>query len=193
MKIRIATAALIGAGTLVAGCGQDHTSQSDRSVPQSTAQTATGAGGSTSTAVGAPPRGSQLTNADPAQYRDGVRADVAFVSPTKNIWCRLGATRTTAGCQAKTAPVPAGAEKSCAGNEMYPPSSLSRGFWFDGHSVVPTCFNQGIFTSPHPKALPYGYTISANGYNCTSRETGMTCTNGAGHGFVMSTQQARQF
>ncbi|WP_018178864.1 DUF6636 domain-containing protein [Jongsikchunia kroppenstedtii] len=193
MKFRLTTAMLIGIGALLAGCGQDHASQSDVSVPQSSTPSTIGTGDSTSAGSVPTPRESQPETADPAHYRDGIGDDVAFVSPTKNIWCRLGAAKFTAGCQAKDAPVPAGAEKSCAGNEMYPPNSLSRGFWFEGDSVVPSCFNQGIFTSPHPKALPYGYTISANGYTCTSREDGMTCTNGSGHGFVMSMQQARQF
>lgn len=76
---------------------------------------------------------------------------------------------------------------------MYPASSLSKGFWLQDGSVVPSCFNQGVFSSPNPKALPYDYSITANGLTCTSRTTGMTCTNRDGHGFELSMTVARSF
>lgn len=117
--------------------------------------------------------------------------DVAFVSPSGNIWCRLGAAQYTAGCQAEKAPIPAGAD--CAGSEMYPRDTLSRGFILGPDSVTPSCFNQGIFTSPEKRVLAYGSSVSANGYTCVSRVEGVTCTTGAGRGFVLSMQEARAF
>lgn len=133
-----------------------------------------------------------FTAADPARYRaDSAVGDVAFVSPTLNIWCRLGRAQYTAGCQAKYAPIPAGAD--CKGTDMYPLSTLSKGFMLEGDKVTPSCFNQGIFTSSERRVLPYGYSISANGYTCYSRSTGVTCTTPSGRGFVLSMQEARAF
>lgn len=137
--------------------------------------------------------GTGFTVADPEAYRSGGSnvGDVAFVSPTGNIWCRLGAERYTAGCQAKYAPIPAGAD--CTGTDMYPLSTLSRGFFLQGDKVTPSCFNQGIFTSSERNVLAYGYSISDNGYTCYSRTTGITCKTPAGNGFVLSMQEARAF
>ena len=133
-----------------------------------------------------------FTAADPARYRAGSAAgDVAFVSPTLNIWCRLGRAQYTAGCQAKYAPIPAGAD--CKGTADYPLSTLSKGFMLEGDKVTPSCFNQGIFTSSERQVLPYGYSISANGYTCYSRSTGVTCKTPSGRGFVLSMQEARAF
>ncbi|GAB06872.1 hypothetical protein GII30_22815 [Gordonia amarae] len=133
-----------------------------------------------------------FTAADPARYRaDSTGGDVAFVSPTLNIWCRLGQARYTAGCQAKYAPIPAGAD--CKGTADYPLSTLSKGFFLEGDKVTPSCFNQGIFTSSERHVLPYGYSISAHGYTCYSRSTGVTCKTPSGRGFVLSMQEARTF
>ncbi|MDF0529916.1 hypothetical protein P0W64_11080 [Tsukamurella sp. 8F] len=208
MRIRLIVAAgLAAGGVLVAGCGQQGSAAPGSTVTVTATQGAQAGGGTagdggtpatteTPTAgkrVLTPPRGAGLTAADPAEYHNGDGGDVAFISPTKNIWCRLGAGKYEAGCQAMKAPIPEGAGDRCKGNDMYPQSSLSRGFYLRGNTVEPACFNQGVFTSPNPKVLPYQSTIEANGYTCTSRETGITCTTSNGRGFVLSMQEARAF
>jgi hypothetical protein len=136
--------------------------------------------------------GPEIQAVDPDAFRPGgYQGDVVFTSPTGNIWCRLGKGDYNAGCQARHAPVPPGAD--CDGNEYYPADMLSRGFYLFPNSVLPTCFNQGVFTAEHAKALPYGKSISANGYTCVSRVTEMTCLNPAEHGFQLSMQFAGIF
>lgn len=41
--------------------------------------------------------------------------------------------------------------------------------------------------------LDYGRTISLGGFDCTSEQSGMTCTNPAGHGFTLSRARQRLF
>ncbi|MFT4200981.1 DUF6636 domain-containing protein [Gordonia sp. (in: high G+C Gram-positive bacteria)] len=189
MKTALWVVALVAAGLLVAGCGgETRTDPSTVTVTSTLNAPPSGAGRP------GPPPGSALTNADPDDYRAGgsLDGDVAFVSPTGNVWCRLGRERYTAGCQAVKAPVPAGAR--CVGTRDYPVDQLTRGFFLDGETVTPACFNQGVFSSPEHKRLPYGYTITGNGYTCTSRTTGITCNTPSGeHGFVLSMQEARAF
>ncbi|MFT3715076.1 MAG: hypothetical protein QM774_03760 [Gordonia sp. (in: high G+C Gram-positive bacteria)] len=200
MKKSIAAAALLASPILIAGCGNSDPAASPSTVtvtesasPAPGAPSDSGSAGSGASTAPGPPKGSQLTNANPDDFRsDGYQGDVAFVSPSGNVWCRLGAGQYSAGCQAEKAPIPAGAD--CRGNDMNPVDSLTRGFYLDGEKVTPSCFNQGVFASPERKPLPYGYTITANGYTCTSREDGMTCNTPSGeHGFVLSMQEARSW
>jgi hypothetical protein len=54
----------------------------------------------------------------------------------------------------------------------------------------------GYFQSNVATDLPilrYGRTWTWHGIRCTSRRTGLTCTNQAGHGFVLSRQSQRVF
>lgn len=39
---------------------------------------------------------------------------------------------------------------------------------------------------PANGVLPYGEAVSLGGISCVSAKTGMTCTNGEGHGFTIS-------
>ena len=41
--------------------------------------------------------------------------------------------------------------------------------------------------------LPYGRSITVGGFTCNSEETGMTCTNAAGHGFSVARARQRLF
>lgn len=43
------------------------------------------------------------------------------------------------------------------------------------------------------RVLAYGRQVRIASITCTSRRTGMTCTNRAGHGFLLSTQRYRLF
>ncbi|MBS4104313.1 hypothetical protein [Tsukamurella paurometabola] len=149
---------------------------------------------STGPAAGAPP----VSSVPADDYRiggEGAVGDVYFRSPTGNIHCRLGDWAvSTAGCQAKDAPVPPGGEQECDGNEIYPASSLSRGYLLRPDRAVPMCFNQGYLGAEKAKALPYNTSVSANGYTCTSRAEGVTCLTAAGeHGFFLSMRAARSW
>jgi len=46
---------------------------------------------------------------------------------------------------------------------------------------------------PHQPTLAYGRTVRYHGITCSSAETGVTCRNQAGHGFVVARQTYRLF
>jgi hypothetical protein len=46
---------------------------------------------------------------------------------------------------------------------------------------------------PDGPTLAYGEHIDLGGFRCTSEETGMTCTNPAGHGFTLSRRAQKLF
>lgn len=46
---------------------------------------------------------------------------------------------------------------------------------------------------PNGFVLDYGKSISLGAYLCVSEKTGMTCTNGQGHGFTVSKAKQRVF
>ncbi len=41
--------------------------------------------------------------------------------------------------------------------------------------------------------LDYGKSVTLGGFTCTSEKTGVTCTNGLGHGFTLSRAKQRVF
>ena len=47
--------------------------------------------------------------------------------------------------------------------------------------------------NPTARVLAYGRTTSFGRLRCTSRRTGMTCRNRAGHGFTVSVERQRVF
>lgn len=85
------------------------------------------------------------------------------------------------------------------------PSRLSRPAscdldWGDSVTLSPTgrteltCHGDTVlFVNPRSKVLRYGTTWTRGPYTCTSRTTGLTCKNTAGHGFFLSLQSWRRF
>jgi hypothetical protein len=64
-----------------------------------------------------------------------------------------------------------------------------------GRSVPVVCAGDpGAFLyEKQARVLPYGSSWHGGGLRCTSRRTGMTCTNRSGHGFFLSRQHQRIF
>jgi hypothetical protein len=64
-----------------------------------------------------------------------------------------------------------------------------------GAAAAPNCRSDPTPAGLDPKIPPlaYGRTWSAFGLSCVSRTTGMTCTNGAGHGFFLSRERWRTY
>ena len=54
------------------------------------------------------------------------------------------------------------------------------------------CFNDTAFNSEAIK-LEYGKTLNVGGFRCLSEKTGLTCKNGAGHGFTLSKARQKLF
>jgi hypothetical protein len=67
-----------------------------------------------------------------------------------------------------------------------------------GASMRPTgratasCAGDTVY-DPRSRILDYGQTWRRGGFRCTSRTTGLTCTNRSGHGFFLSRQRWRLF
>lgn len=70
--------------------------------------------------------------------------------------------------------------------------------WGDSVSLSPTgrteltCHGDTVF-DPRIKVLRYGTSWNRGPFTCTSRATGLTCQNKAGHGFFLSRNNWRRF
>lgn len=127
-----------------------------------------------------------ITPVDPAMYA-APNDQVGWKSPSGNIFCKLGSTAFSSGCQATDAPVPDGAD---CDKPPFSADELSKGFFLDPGKVTPMCFNQGAFGVQNARSRDYNTSISHLGYTCYSRVEAMICDAGNGHGFVLSMQQA---
>ncbi|QII02070.1 hypothetical protein BH92_21340 [Rhodococcoides fascians A21d2] len=127
-----------------------------------------------------------ITPVDPARY-SAYGNQVGWKSPSGNIYCKIGDTEFSSGCQAPDAPVPDGA--NCV-TPSFTIDQLSKGFYMTPGKVTPTCFNQGEFGVENAQTLEYNTSITLNGMTCFSRVEAMICDAGGGHGFVLSMQQA---
>ena len=127
-----------------------------------------------------------ITPVDPARYA-AINNEVGWKSPSGNIYCKLGSTDFSSGCQATDAPVPDGAD---CDKPPFSADEMSKGFFLDPGKVTPMCFNQGAFGVENAQPLDYNTSISHLGYTCYSRVEAMICDAGDGHGFVLSMQQA---
>lgn len=112
-------------------------------------------------------------DADAATYREG--NNYYFRTPSKSFVCGILETplfeppTVRAGCQGPTTPVPAD-QRSCW--KKWGPYGIGVG----ETTARYLCLNQGIFYQSE-QVLPYGSSITAYGYTCTSREDGVTCRN----------------
>ncbi|MCX7646596.1 MAG: hypothetical protein N2Z62_15040 [Rhodobacteraceae bacterium] len=57
---------------------------------------------------------------------------------------------------------------------------------------APVCAGDTV-VMPDAPVLGYGQSLARWGLRCTSRETGMTCTNAEGHGFTLSRRSQKVF
>ena len=56
----------------------------------------------------------------------------------------------------------------------------------------PTCVGDTV-TDPNAFTLEYGKSVRLGALMCISERTGMTCTNGQGHGFILSRARQQMF
>jgi uncharacterized protein DUF6636 len=172
---RLAFVAVGAVAGVIAGCGSSETktvivTQSTTAV--STATTSTPATTESSTTTSAPPRVHLAT----------------FKSPTGNIGCDIIAG--TARCdisQRSWSPPPT--PKSCP-----PVVDYGQGLVVGGSGPGRLVCAGDTTRDPSAAPLSYGTDTVVGSFQCTSRTTGMTCTNtGTGHGFFISFQGYRAF
>jgi hypothetical protein len=114
---------------------------------------------------------------------------VGFQSPTGNIHCSIYTWTGTAEVRCDLREYSASYSKRPAGCELD---------W--GMAFVVGAFGPGVLgcvgdtmIDPDNFILPYGEAVSLGGISCVSAKTGMTCTNGEGHGFSVAKAKQRLF
>ncbi len=148
----------------------------------------------TSPATATPTAADPAVAADPTTYR--FRSDGYFFStPSGKFTCGIdlrAPASPTAGCQGSTTPVPP-RPASCPegpgwGHGLRVDASGETSFLCAGGVV----YGSG-FRSPEP-VLAYGHSLTAGGFVCAVRITGVTCTHlASGHGFMIAAETNRRF
>lgn len=110
-----------------------------------------------------------------------------FTTPSGNIACggdsKTG-SNTVLHCYIQDlAKKPAQCKKQGVGLEFTLSKTGSGKLLCSSHEFEPDNFDEEI-----TKVLPYGSSISGNGWKCDSTTTGLNCSNNQGHGFRLSRQ-----
>lgn len=111
-----------------------------------------------------------------------------FRSPTGNIACMV-ATGEFAGARCDLLELTKTFRKPPADCELEWGSSFSVDAQGKGYVG---CVGDAV-VSPDAFTLDYGKSITLGAFTCTSETTGMTCTNGQGHGFSVAKAKQRVF
>jgi hypothetical protein len=121
-----------------------------------------------------------------------------FKTPSGNIVCGYSSGSRIrdvwVGCAIKSGLKPPPPRVHCTEGD---PTDRFIGLSATGRSHVQTCAGDpGVLVyESRARVLPYGRTVTwGNGaMHCTSALAALTCTNRAGHGFVLSRQRTRRF
>ena len=118
---------------------------------------------------------------------------VFFQTPSKNIGCAYQPAISrgdvpTLRCEIRS------------GLKPLPPHRRLCGEGVFGQAVTMTrrgraqaiCISDTV-REPSARVLAYGRSIRVGGFTCTSRQTGLRCTNVAGHGWLLSRQRSSLF
>jgi hypothetical protein len=106
---------------------------------------------------------------------------LSFVTPSGNITCLVTPAAHEVACalSQKSWQVPGGARHWC-GHTALEGVTMRR-----GHVATFLCATDVLV--PHPdEVLAYGHTLSAGGFTCWSRRTGVTCGDRESHRFFVS-------
>ena len=119
----------------------------------------------------------------PASAQTGF-ALVSFRTPSKNIYCLYNSTDSTTPaflrCDIRSHLRPAPRPHSCVEGEY----GASVGMTKTSAAHV-LCISDSVYNAK-ARVLAYGTSWSRDGFRCTSRAVGLTCTNARGHGFFLS-------
>jgi hypothetical protein len=114
---------------------------------------------------------------------------VGFQSPTGNIHCSIYTWTGTAEVRCDLREYSASYSKRPAGCELDWGMAFVVGA--SGPGVL-GCVGDTMI-DPDNFILPYGEAVRLGGISCVSAKTGMTCTNGEGHGFSVAKAKQRLF
>lgn len=107
---------------------------------------------------------------------------IGFQSPTGNIQCGLYRGDQGASVRCDLMALNPSYTKQPASCEFDWGSSFAVDDVGKGYVA---CVSDAV-GDPSNGVLPYGEAISLGGISCVSAKTGMTCTNGEGHGFTIA-------
>jgi uncharacterized protein DUF6636 len=175
----------LAALVLVAGCGSDEK------------KSTTGAKAPTSSTGTLPPvqgKASKKKNggAKPQAVRSGERIQTGtsffFETPSGKVGCGVFLDPTSLRC-----------------DTMYETSfsrsghTCTEGDYGHAFQVFPTgngkaiCAGDTVASATDSHTIPYGKTWLLGPFSCTARQSGLTCSNGQGHGFALSVESQRLF
>jgi uncharacterized protein DUF6636 len=178
-------AAGLAAVVLVVGCGSDKKPDTAAKTPPSTTtSTLPEVAGKTSTEKKASP--------EPKPARTGQAVEVvdflAFKTPSGKIGCAVTKDPTTLRCDTKYETSFSRSGHKCTEGDY-------------GHSfeVLPSgngmaiCAGDTVLSATNSRTIPYGKTWMLGPFRCIAKTSGLSCVNGAGHGFSLSVQSQRLF
>jgi hypothetical protein len=115
---------------------------------------------------------------------------VGFKMPSDNVYCMLETPYNDNGLRCDIREV----------TNSLPPKPASCQFaWGKSFEITPNgsvgtriCVSDAVYDPTFP-TVAYGTQWSKGGFLCKSAETGLTCTNAAGHGFMISKEEQKLF
>lgn len=114
---------------------------------------------------------------------------LAFQSPTGNIHCAIYSWAGGAEARCDLGELTQTYRQRPAGCDLDWGSS----FYVGARGAAGlTCHGDTVIDRRNP-VLPYGQAVSLGGISCVSAQTGMTCTNAAGHGFSVARAKQKLF
>ena len=165
-----------------------------------------GCGGSdkkSSTAPTAPPKSSsgtlpaiqgkgqakeQAKKAAPAGERIATGTSYFFTTPSGKIGCGVFRAPTTLRCDTKYETSFSRSGHTCTEGDYG--HAFEVGQSGAGKAI---CAGDTVLSATDSHTIPYGKTWLLGPYSCTARTTGLTCRNGAGHGFSLSKEKQTLF
>lgn len=114
---------------------------------------------------------------------------IGFQSPTGNIHCGLYRGAEGASVRCDLTELTPSYTRQPADCEF----DWGASFGVDGRGKGYVACVSDAVGDPANEVLPYGEAISLGGISCVSAQTGMTCSNGEGHGFTIAKARQKVF
>jgi hypothetical protein len=178
-------AAGLAALVLVAGCGSDKKSDTAAKTPPSTTTgTLPEVQGKASKEKSSTPEPKPARTGEPVEVVDFL----AFKTPSGKVGCAVTKDPTTLRCDTRYETSFSRSGHKCTEGDY-------------GHSfeVLPSgagkaiCAGDTVLSATDSRTIPYGKTWVLGPFRCIAKPSGLSCVNGAGHGFSLSVQSQRLF
>jgi hypothetical protein len=186
MRMLRLAAGLAALTVAVGACGSDEKSTTAAKTPPSTTSTGTlpEVKGKSSTTRTSTPTPKPAQTGKPVQVVDFL----AFKTPSGKVGCAVTKDPTTLRCDTTYETSFSRSGHRCTEGDY-------------GHSfeVLPSgagkaiCAGDTVLSATNAKTIPYGTTWALGPFRCIARTSGLSCVNGAGHGFSLSVQSQRLF